>query len=142
MQDEQTKDKVIDQLVTDQVEPGEADKEDGIISTTGLVRRKEQVERDEEYVDRVQKVREADAEYREQSAELSRQRGGIPLEASEEEIEEQRKAEAAAQKQLAKEAEKEAEENDERTSFPPGTPTADIRKQKEAEKKDAEKAKA
>ena len=66
MQDEQTKDKVIDQLVTDQMEPGEADNEDGIIATTGLVRRKEQVERDEEYVDRVQKVREHDREFEEQ----------------------------------------------------------------------------
>ena len=65
MQDEQTKSNVIDSLVAEHMEPGELDEEEGVIATQGLVRRDEQVKRDEEYVDHVQKVREQDEDLRE-----------------------------------------------------------------------------
>jgi hypothetical protein len=79
MQDEQTKSNVIDSLVAEHMEPSELDEEEGVIATQGLVRKDEQVERDEEYVEHVQKVREQDEDLRAREAELGRQRGGLPV---------------------------------------------------------------
>jgi hypothetical protein len=100
MQDEQTKSNVIDSLVAEHMEPGELDEEEGVIATQGLVRRDEQVKRDEEYVDHVQKVREQDEDLREREAEIGRQRGGLPL--ALDDPEEQEKIAKEREKELAK----------------------------------------